>query len=271
VATSDEVRRAAQDERDRLKGVKAGADLSAAGVAVVSALVAPPVLLVALVPGVIRFRAAKEIVVQERLIEDPPRDDFTERPAPSFEASFPPPRVESNSDFALLYRYARESIQLCGIENAMIVAIERTQGAEAVGAEEFVHLRNKDAQDLAFSTASMLRRLARTQEEVARLIGRYPHFHVTDQQISTILTGEKPSASLNARFYLEAVPDGVHAWLFRLGASLEILEGELEANWPSPEEDGPFSILAASLANDSKAKLQLANALSEETHTRVLR
>jgi hypothetical protein len=270
MATSEKVRRAAQDERDRLKLVKAGADLSAVGVAVVSALIAPPILLVALVPGVIRFRAAKELIVQERLIEDPPREDFTLRPFPSFEASLPPTGAEVDPDLALLYRYVRDSIMLCGVEEAMITAIERAQGAELVGAPEFATLRRKNARELAVGTANMLRRLVQTQEDLARLIRRYPHFALADRQTYTAFAEEPPpSANFDASFYLRSIPDGALASLFRMGASLDDLEGALDAGWPVDGGPGPLLGLAAALADDSEAKLRLADALGGDAPTRV--
>ncbi|MBS1675988.1 MAG: hypothetical protein JST08_01255 [Actinobacteria bacterium] len=270
MATSEKVRRAAQDERDRLKLVKAGADLSAVGVGVISALIAPPIALVALVPGVIRYRAAKELIVQERLIEDPPRGDFALRPFPSFQASLPPPGAAVDPDLALAYRYVRDSIMLCGVEDAMITAIERAQGAELAGAGEFVDLRLGNARELALGTANMLRRLVQTQEELARMIRRLPHFALADRQTYTAFAEQPPRSSrFDASVYLQSISDGALASLFRMGASIEDLEGELEADWPVDGIEGPFLGLAAALARDSEAKLRLADALDGDAPTRI--
>lgn len=76
MATSNEVRDAAQGERDRLRDVIASADLTLFTVAAIAVSSTRTFGLLGIVPALLRWRAQKELVVQERLVDDPPRFDF---------------------------------------------------------------------------------------------------------------------------------------------------------------------------------------------------
>lgn len=157
MATSTEVRMAAQIERDRLQSVCDGADLAMVMVIVGVAPIKHEFLALALVPAILRWRASKEKTVQQRLVEDPPRYDFDEPVDVEFESWDPAPLEARPEDYVpLLVRYVGESIRVVAFENAMIDAIEKQLGAAEKGEIRLADARESEAESLANESALAL-------------------------------------------------------------------------------------------------------------------
>lgn len=162
MATSPELKAAAQDERDSLKRVRAAADLAIAGVAALAFLAVAPVGAVALVPAVIRWRISKELTVQERLVEDPPRYDF-ERPAvPEFERVF----LDYSEAARPVSEYVEASVEACALEEAMIQSVEKALGAQERGESRYARERSEEAGGFAIRTATAFALTAERQERL---------------------------------------------------------------------------------------------------------
>lgn len=157
MATSADLRRAAQIERDRLQSVCDGADLAMVMVIVGVAPIKHEFLALALVPAILRWRASKEKAVQQRLVEDPPRYDFDEPVEVEFESWDRAPLEARSEDYVpLVVRYVGESIRIVGFENAMIDAIEKQLGAAEKGETRLADARESEAESLADESALAL-------------------------------------------------------------------------------------------------------------------
>lgn len=213
MATSPEIRALAQDERDSLKRTRNGADMALAGVGVLSLLVAPPLALVGLVPAVLRWRAAEEMAVQERLIEDPPRDDFDEATAPVLEPFYPPDAVEPWVE--PIVKYIEASIALCAHEAAMVSSVEKALGAQDRNEGRYAKERAEEAGAFAISTAQ---KLSDVTAVLFSLLSRFEReAMIAEGDLRTELEGaEAPSYEIPTS-PLQALPDNAAAWLFRVG------------------------------------------------------
>jgi hypothetical protein len=265
MATTPELRAAAQNERDSLTTVIAGADLSILGVAAIAgALLVPPLLIVGIVPGWIRWRASREKTVQERLVEDPPRFDFERETLPRFEPVF-----ESHFDFSresdeLLFRYAQASVEVVGFEAAMIRAIEKALGARERGEDRFARDRAEEAQHFAEETALALDRGGDAMQQVAAL-SRSDEFVRADE----LLAGDIGELELPSD-PLAALPDPVAAQLFRLGATPDAFT---EWSDPSPSveqlRDRVFLRFSDVAQANTESKQQLARELRDRRSSLV--
>lgn len=242
MAISPEQRRAAQAERDSLKDVQAGADLAIAGVAALALLAVPPVGLVALIPAVIRWRASKELTVQERLIEDPPRPDFELPAEPEFE------RVHLDPEDPLA-PYVRHSVAICAYEEAMIVSVERSLGAQEVGAGEHARARAREAEAFAELARAELDQAASSTWELRNLVASGELFEAEEALSRLDEPPPRPAAPL------EALPEATAAWLFRVGAPADVFESWSEHPPPTAH---PFGGLWDPVYRNGVTKRQLA-------------
>lgn len=247
-----ELRRLAQDERDALKRVQHAAEFAIVGVGALAAMTVLPLGLAVLIPAGIRWRTAKEIDVQNRLIEDPPRSDFRTPTAPSFEQLYPD-AVEAPRQ---LLGYVRSSALLCGYEQAMIRAFERILGAREQEEHQFVDERTVEWQKLGLETANALELTAEAMNVLAHLLnGR--EFIEAEHSLATEVEAVLRPSSFQAAF-----SDETAAWLFRIGATMDAFE-----NWGIDEEidfhfqERVFTELSRALRVSSTAKVQLANSL----------
>lgn len=218
MATSPEIRAAAQDERDSLKRTRNSADLAIAGVGVLSVLVAPPLAAVCLIPAVLRWRAVEELGVQERLIEDPPRDDFAKSTEPVYQPFYAPDAVEPWAEPVV--DYIEASIAACAYETAMITSVEKALGAQDRNEGRYANERAEEAGMFAASTAE---KILGTAQKISPLLRSYERGataaeHDLRNKLETIdpRQYEIPSSPL------QAFPNGVAAWLFRVGAPANV-------------------------------------------------
>jgi hypothetical protein len=265
MAQTAELRAAAQDERDDLKRVVHGADLAILGVAAIAAAAAaPPLLLAGLVPGWIRWRSSREVVTQERLVEDPPRFDFQGETRPRFEPVFEALFDFSRESDELLFVYARASAEVVGFEDAMVRAIERALGARERGEPEFERDRAEEAERFALETARALDSAAEATQLLAAFV-RTDEFSRVDQ----LLAGDIGTLGLPPR-PLAALPDPVAAQLFRMGAPPAAF---IEWSDPPPSDeqlrDGVMSRLSGDVERTAASKVQLARELREGAQTLV--
>jgi hypothetical protein len=266
MATSPELKVVAQDERDSLKTVRAGADFAMAAAAALAFLVAPPAGAIALVPAIIRWRTAKEITVQERLIEDPPRADY-ERPAePEFEALFlsDAPRH--------LAGYVEASALVCGFEEAMIQSVEKSLGAQERGDREFSKERAEDAGVFARQTSEAIAETAARQRELLKFVNTQDLADAERELWGAGQFGVDPDLDVQTVF-LQAIPPRerpatplagltpeVAAQLFRMGATPDAFSA-----W-SPDiqrSRHPFLSLWRPLEYNTVTKVRLAQAITQ--------
>jgi hypothetical protein len=219
MATSAELKQAAQDERDSLRKVLAGADLAMAGVAAAAITTAPAIGIVGLIPAVIRWRTTKELVVQERLIEDPPRWDFEEPTQPNFERV----SLDFSEELAPLVAYVEGSVNACAFEEAMITSIEKALGAEERGHRAHARNRSQEAGAFAERAAEALEQVAISQGEIPNLVPSGELFWI-ERWLEELEEWTRPDSPL------EALPVPVAAWLFRAGAPADAFR-----TWDSEE------------------------------------
>jgi hypothetical protein len=254
VASSPELRKKAQDERDSLKRVQAAADASGVGVAVLGALIAPPAMLLALVPAAIRWRTSKELIVQERLIEDPPRLDFERATRPGFETLIPPRDLEDGA-LRMIVDYARASINASGYERAMIRAYERQLGARARGTRDLEDERAAEVERYAIQAAISWQATAKSLRRLADLVIGGPDFIEAEQRLAEIGRSEWSGR------VLDAIPDGAAAWLFRVGVSADVFTDTINTSFNF--QKGVFSELSTAITDNAETKRSLAVALQE--------
>jgi hypothetical protein len=219
VATSANLKQAAQDERDSLRKVLAGADLAIAGVAAAALAVAPAIGVVGLIPAVIRWRTTKELVVQERLVEDPPRWDFEEPVQPDFEHV----SLALPEELSPLTTYIEGSVKACAFEEAMIASIEKALGAEERGRRAHARKRSQEAGTFAEQAAEALEQVATSQEQIPNLVPSGELFWI-ERWLEELEDWTRPASPL------EALPIPVAAWLFRAGAPADAFR-----TWTSEE------------------------------------
>ena len=269
MATSAELRTTAQDERDALKKVQAAADFAIAGAAALAFLVAPPAGAVALVPAAIRWRTSREIAVQERLIEDPPRADFEVPAQPEFE------QLDLRNVPNPLADYLQASVSACAYEDSMIRSVEKSLGAQERDQPDFSRQRAQDAGRFARHAAREWRRLARHQEELIELVNN-PELVKAERTLWAESEGSFDTLrrSQPPTFLLEVIPVGIRpaspaealspavaAWLFSVGASADAFR-----KWTSEgvANRHPFLSLWKPLQSNAETKARLAAAIEAE-------
>jgi hypothetical protein len=172
LASSSEIREAAERERDRLSDVVSDADLAMVLTASMAAVTDRKMMAAVAIPAFLRWRASKEKIVQQRLVDDPPREDYRE-PANinpvAWEA--PPDLLAGDDTGTYLGAYVISSIRTVSYEEAMIEAIEKQQGALQDGEDQFARRRAAEAEELADSAARALHDCA---ELLPPILDRWP-------------------------------------------------------------------------------------------------
>jgi hypothetical protein len=229
---------AARDERDAWKRLQidataAGAltsgvvGIAAVAIGAAAAVTAPPLL----VAGAMAWWAQRKLVTIERKIEDPPRLDFGK---PSVVAPHPVHREAFGSDplEQVAFQFLRDLSSAIALEEAMIVADERRQGAQLLR-------RSDEAAAHAAEVTGLMESLwVRTEalRGIARELGRHLRRHPLSK-----LEVAWADVERNGPF-VDMLPADVQARLFRAGIDVEWLSRDVEVSGVTRE---PLGRLAA--------------------------
>lgn len=255
MTSSPHIRAAAQSERDALKHVIAGADLALVGIGSAAVFAFPIVAAAALVPAVIRWRSARELIVQERLVEDPPRYDYHLPAQPEYELL-----LEASFDAAdpieeALLSFAHRSTVVIAWEDALIRATERVLGARERHEVRYVRERSREVRQLADKASTALENAVGTQVDLISVLNSEA-FDAVDSLLAAGETNVSPEESfLN-------LPEPIAARLFTMGAHVSDFLGHADrADSPPLRPVHAFSQLAAAMTSNLETKRELSAAL----------